>query len=509
MAKRYAFGPFLLDAARGTLTRDGAALAVGQRGLRLLQALLEAAGEPVSKAELMRMAWPGLVVEDSNLSVQVTALRKLLATPGADGAQWIVTVPRLGYRLPGVVAVEDAQLAPLDHGEADHGGRPRIAVLPFTHLGDDPAQDYLADGVTEALITALTRFRWFSVTGRNASQVYKLKPVDGRTAAAELGVRYLVDGSVRTSAGRVRISAQLVDAQSGSCLWAERYDCADLDMFEVQDAISQQVAGAIEPELLKSAGSLAARRGAGSVGGWDLVAQGSWLFHHVTRPTHLKARVLFRQACRIDAELTEARLWLGRVNAGLVAYGWSEDPALDLREGHAAALEAVQLDEKNPYAHYALAIVANYSDDFALALRSAEKAVELSPCFALGHLVHGMAQLYAGNARGAVQSLQRGVRLNRYDPQNFVWYNVLALAWLFDGHAEDALPCALAALKVRPTWRAAMRTAAAANAVLGRSDAAAEWLRQWSQAPVASDALQPLWRCNPGWDAEMRHWLAI
>ncbi|TWD76034.1 TolB-like protein [Variovorax beijingensis] len=508
MTKRFSFGPFLLDSARGTLTRDGAALAVGQRGLHILLALLEAGGEPVSKAELMRLAWPGLVVEDSNLSVQVTALRKLLGMPPAGEAEWIVTVPRLGYRLPAVSAVEDTQLAPLEHGEPDRGGRPGIAVLPFTHLGDDPAQEYLADGVTEALITALTRFRWFSVTGRNASQVYKLKRVDSRTAAAELAVRYLVEGSVRKSGARVRISTQLVDAPSGGCLWADRQDFADADMFEVQDAIALQVAGAIEPELLRNAGALAARRRSGSVSGWDLVARGSWLFHHVTKPTHLKARELFRQASQIDAELTEARLWLGRVNAGLVAYGWSDDPAADLREGHAAALEAVQLDEKNPYAHYALAIVAVYADDFALALRSAQKAVELSPSFALGHLVHGMAALYSGHAGLAVQSLAHGLRLNRYDPQNFVWYNVLALAFLFDNKPEDALQRALAALQVRPAWRPAMRTLAAANAALGLDEAAAAWTRHWSQAPTTTaDALQPLWRCNPRWAEDMRRLL--
>jgi len=507
MAKRFAFGPFLLDTARGTLTRDGAAVAVGQRGLRILQALLEAGGEPVSKPELLRWAWPGLVVEDSNLSVQVAALRKLLGASSADSAEWIVTVPRLGYRLPGVAAVEDTHLAPLDHAEVDHGGRPSIAVLPFTHLGDDPTQEYLADGVTEALITALTRFRWFLVSGRNTSHVYKLNPVDGRAAAAELGVRYLVEGSVRKSGERVRISAQMVDAASGRCLWAERHDFADADMFEVQDAIAQQVAGAIEPELLKNAGSLAARRRSGSVSGWDLVAQGSWLFHHVTKPTHLKARELFRQASRIDAELTEARLWIGRVNAGLVAYGWSEDPARDLSEGQAAALEAVQLDEKNPYAHYALAIVSNYLDAFALALRSAEKAVELSPSFALGHLVHGMAALYSGSAGRAMQSLEHGLRLNRYDPQNFVWYNVLALACLFDAKPENALQHAIAALKVRPSWSPAMRTAATASAALGRDEAAAQWSRQWSEAPASADALQPLWRCNPRWAEEMHRLL--
>ena len=511
MAKRFAFGPFLLDTARGTLTRDSEAVAVGQRGLRILQALLEAGGEPVSKAELMRAAWPGLVVEDSNLSVQVTALRKLLGAPsGDDASEWIVTVPRLGYRLPGLSVVEEPQLAPIDHGDVDHGGRPSIAVLPFTHLGDDPGQEYLADGVTEALIAALTRFRWFSVTGRNASQVYKLRSVELRTAATELGVRYLLEGSVRASAGRLRVSAQLVQASSGSCLWADRYDFANADIFEVQDAIAQQVAGAVEPELLRNAGDQAAHRRSGHVTAWDLVAQGSWLFHHVTQPTHLKARALFRQACHIDEELTEARLWLGRVDAGLVAYGWSEDPPMDLREGRTAAFESVQLDEKNPYAHYALAIVSTYADDFDLALRSAEKAVELNPSFALGHLVHGMARLFSGDAGRAVPSLERGLALNRYDPQNFVWYTVLALAFLFGGEAGDALERAVAALKVRPAWRPAMRAAAAAEAALGRHVPAAAWLQRWEETPVASaDALQPLWRCNATWAHRMDRLLRL
>jgi TolB-like protein len=474
-------------------------LAIGQRGLRILQALLEAGGEPVSKAELMRFAWPGLVVEDSNLSVQMTALRKLLDTPARAGADWIVTVQRVGYRLPHTAVVEETQLAPLDQGIADLGGRPGIAVLPFTHAGDDPGQEYVADGLTELLITALTRFRWFRVTGRNASHVYNLRPADTRTGA-ELGVRYLVEGSVRRSGARARISARLVEAPSGMCLWAEQYDVGDSGLLEVQDVIAQQVAAAIEPELLKSSGSLAARRRSGNVTAWDLVAQGSWFFHHVTRPTHLRARELFRQASRIDPELVEAQLWIGRVNAGLVAYGWSHDPAADLREGRAAALEAVQLDEKNPYAHYSLAIVSNYADDFALALRSADKAIELSPSFALGHLVRGMAALFAGQAAGAARSLEHGLELNRYDPQNFVWYTLLALALLFDKRPESALEHAVAALKVRPTWRLALRVAAAASAASGRAADASDWLRQWSQMPAGADnVLQPLWRHNPGW----------
>ena len=504
MTRRYAFGPFLLDAARGTLTRDGTALAVGQRGLRVLQALLAAGGEPVAKAELMAAAWPGLVVEDSNLTVQVAALRKLLRPAPGDAGEWIITVPRTGYQIPDVATVEDLRVAQFEQAEAAPGTRPGIAVLPFTHLGDDPAQEYLADGVTETLITALTRFRWFPVTGRGASQVYKLRPVDTRTAAAELGVRYVVEGSVRNAGTRLRIAAQLVDATSGRCLWADQYDLAGADLFEVQDTIAQQVAGAIEPELLKSIGHAnLARRGA-SVTSWDLVAQGSWLFHHVTGPTHLKARVLFRQARQVDPELTEAHLWLGRVDAGLVAYEWSDDPVHDLREGQAAAQQAVMLDEKNPYAHYALAIVSNYADEFDVALRSAEKAIELNPSFALGHLVRGMASAYAGRAGDAVRSMERGLQLNRYDPQNFVWSNILALAHLFDDDAVNALKCATASLQVRPTWRSAMRTAAAACAALGQDGQAAHWRRRWAETPAGSgDTLGPLWRGNPAWARRM------
>jgi TolB-like protein len=501
MAKRFAFGPFLLDTARGTLVRDGAAVAVGQRGLRLLHALLDAGGEPVSREELMRAAWPGLVVEDGNLSVQIAALRKLLAGPATTVA--IDTMPRLGYRLAGVVAVEETELAPLGRSGEDPRGRPRIAVLPFTHLGDDPSQEYLADAVTEALIAALVRFRWFPVLGRNASQTFKLAAVDARTASVEFGVRHFVEGSVHRSGARFRIAARLVEARSGRCIWAERYDVPDADLLAVQDALAQQIAGAIEPELLKSAGSDAASRQSQSVTAWELVARGSWLFHHVTRDTHLEARELFRRAINIDAELAEAHLWLGRVSAGLVAYGWSEKPARDLDEGVAAALEAVRLDALNPYAHYALAIVANYADDVGLALRSAESARELSPSFALGHLVHGMASLYAGDAHGAARSLQQGLGLNRYDPQNFVWYSLLALAFLFSCDAESALKHAIAALKVRPSWRAAMLAASAANDALGRDGEAARWFERWSHAPVAADAMQPLWRLNPHWAARM------
>ena len=147
--------------------------------------------------------------------------------------------------------------------------------------------------------------------------------------------------------------------------------------------------------------------------------------------------------------------------------------------------------------------MSNYADDFVLARRSAEKAIELNPSFALGHLVRGMALLYGGDAAHATVSLELGLKLNRYDPQNFVWYTLAALAFLFDGQPERASERAVAALKVRPAWRAALRAAAAASAALGRVDEGAGWRCQWSQAPPSADPLAPLWRCNAAWATRM------
>src|SRR5690606_10783372 len=273
---RFLFGPYLLDPARGTVLRDGTALAIGQRGLALLRALLEASGQTLTKAELMDAAWPHVVVEESNLSVQVAALRRLLG-PAPDGSDWIATVARIGYRFTAPVTVlADAKDDPADAPAPARSGKPSIAVLPFENLSGDPAQDYFADGVTEDIITALARFRWFLVVSRNSSFAFRGRPVSAAEIASALGVRYLLEGSVRRSAGSVRIAAHLVDAASAIQLWAERYDFeggfAVGDMFSMQDRIAERVAGAIEPELLKTESALAARRPRhGSATGWDLV----------------------------------------------------------------------------------------------------------------------------------------------------------------------------------------------------------------------------------------------
>ena len=494
------FGPFTLDAQRGSLVRDGKPMFIGNKGLLLLQALLEARGKPVSKADLMDAVWPGIAVEDSNLSVQIAALRKMIGSSPA-GTDWITTIPRLGYRLADGAVPSDHQTS--ENLQPPTNARPTIAVLPFANMSGDDEQDYLADGITEDIITALTRHRWFFVIARNTSFANKGRVVPVKQIALELGVRYVLEGSIRKSGQHVRISAQLVDAVSGNQIWAERYDLELTEVFAVQDEIAERVAGAIEPELLRTE-SAAVTRHTGNMTAWDLVRRGTWYFHQVTRDTHMRARELFRQATALDPDLPEAHIWLARVSAGLIPYGWSMNPKADLAEGKAAALMAIRLDERNPYSHYSLAIVSVYAHELDQATRAAEKTIEISPSFALGHLVLGMARLFNGQAADAAAPLEYGLRLSPFDPQNFVWFNVLAMAHLFGGESQRGVDCAIRALKIRPAWRTTLETMTCCHAASGsleKARACVEQMRDLERLP--GDIFAPLKAKNSNWAAQL------
>ncbi|WP_429806455.1 winged helix-turn-helix domain-containing tetratricopeptide repeat protein [Ensifer sp. B1-9] len=502
----FAFGTFILDMQLGALTCEGRRVAIGHKGLLLLHALVRASMQVVSKSALMEAAWPEAIVEESNLSVQIAALRKMLG-PRPEGNEWIATVPRAGYRFAARVKSLHAVAAdapPALPGSPANPGRPSIVVLPFANLSSDTQQSYLVDGITEDVITALTRFRWFRVIGRNSSFVYKHKSVSAKQVGRDLGVDYVLEGSVRRSGGRLRVSTQLVETTLASQVWAERYDLEMEEAFAVQDAIAERVAGAIEPELLKTASFPSSARHTGNLTAWEIVRQGTWYFHQVGRQTHLIARELFREACRLDPELAEAHLWLGRVSAGIVAYGWSERPSDDIKEGLDAALAAVRLDEKNPYTHYALAICSAYANAPEQAVLAAERAIEISPSFALGHLVLGMAELFRGSASGAIAPLEHGLMLNANDPQNFVWLNFLALAHLFAGDGTNALAAAVRAQKVRPAWRPVHETLACCYAAAGRLAEARSSCALMSEMENASgDALEPLRQRNPHWQQRL------
>jgi len=332
--------------------------------------------------------------------------------------------------------------------------KPSVAVLPLTTANAD--DEYLADGISEDIITALSKMRWLFVIARNSTFAYKGRAIEVTQIARQLGVVYIVTGSLRKSGSQVRISVQLAEGETGGSLWAERYDRELEDIFQLQDEVAGQVAGAIEPELLQKEGRRGADRPPQSLTAWDLVRRGMWEFHKFTHPTHLAALDLFRRAIEIAPHAADGHIWLSRTYTGVAVYGWADDPDAALRQAMAAGLRAVQLDDKNPYAHYAVAVSHIFAGLFDIAIRAAERTLSISPSFALGHIMSGVARLYAGQAQGAIEPLEHGLRLNPFDPQNFAWNLQLATAYYFAGQPGHGLDAAQRALDLRTHWSPAL-----------------------------------------------------
>src|SRR5215813_13310009 len=232
----YQFGPFRLDPAAGILYHETEPTMLGQRAVALLRQLLDNAGVPVSKDALVESAWGGLAVADNNLTVQIAALRRVL-DDAAEAESWIETLPRRGYRYVGPAVatnVPDASAAALFASAPTLPEKPSVAVLPFSNLSDDPQQEYYAEGMVDDIITGLARIKWLFVIARNSTFTYKGRAVDVKRVGRELGVRYVLEGSVRKAGERLRITGQLIDASTGAHVWAERYDRRLEDIFALQ-----------------------------------------------------------------------------------------------------------------------------------------------------------------------------------------------------------------------------------------------------------------------------------
>jgi DNA-binding winged helix-turn-helix (wHTH) protein len=468
--ERFLFGPFVMEPSRGRLTRNGTPVVAGARTLALLEALLRAGNGVASKHELQDAVWPGTAVEESNLSVQIASLRKLLGAQ-PDGSEWISTVPRLGYRFDGAIRTSAARTV--------------VAVLPFAEADDGTG--LLASGIADDIVIALARFGWFAVTaGDHAKASYRLQ------------------GSVRRSGNQLRVGANLVEVHTGLLIFAANFDTQLADVFAGFDEVAQRVAAAIEATLLRTDGKDA--RGDTPA---DIVKRGTGLFHRVSPATHREARDLFRAATRLAPDHAEAWAWLARVSAGLVAYGWSADPVADANEGVAAGLAGVRCDPASPYAHYGLAIVSIYADATDQAIRAARRAVAISSSFALGHLVHGLALLASGDADGAARSLERGLELSPGDPQGFAWLNFLALARLFSGAPGDAVAAAAQVLQLRPDWRAGHETMVCCQVAAGQLEDAGRTAARLARLPgETGGAVTPILAANQHWRMQMTKWLS-
>ncbi len=452
----FAFGPFVLDPAAGTLLRDGVPVALGYRALKLLEAFAERPGEILEKAALMDAAWPGMAVEEGNLTVQIAQLRKLLG-PTADDREWISTVPRVGYRFTNSVE----QFGGVTRKPVIPPDRPSIAVLPFVSISNDPKQATFADGLTEDLITDLSRIQGLSVIARNSSFAYRGKAVDLRTIAGDLGVRYLVEGSARRAAGRVRINAQLVDASSGEHLWAERFDRDLDDIFAVQDEVIGKIVEALQGQLRAPP----PRNRPRNIEAYDLCVRARKLMDDSPQAAR-EAHLMLTRAVALDPDYAEAYRWLA-MNHWM---GWvhangpteaSRKMALEL------AQKAVAIDPISAGCRWILAYLLAYERNFAEADREFATAMKLDPNEADTWAALSDITILAGRAEEGLAHIQKAFRLNPFPAS---WY-YLALGQAH--YAVGAYEAAVETLRREETYRTSSRRFLAASlAQLGRLDEA-------------------------------------
>jgi TolB-like protein len=475
MTAVYSFGPFRLDVASGILFREASPLALGQRAVALLRVLVEAAGTPISKDTLIESAWPGLAIEESNLTVQIAALRRIFADePG--GKNWIATLPRRGYRYVGPVVAK--------HSQSDDSGanraptpelglpnKPSLAGLPFTNMSGDPEQEYFADGMVEDIITGLSRMKWLFVVARNSSFTYKGQAVSVHRVGRELGVRYVLEGSVRKARGRVRITGQLVEAETGVHIWAERYDRPLDDIFALQDEITLNVVGAIEPSLRDAEIERVKRKRPESLDAYDLVLRALPHVYMVMPAEATKAVPLLEEALTVEGDYATAHGLLAWCHVIFFARRGFKRENRDAAIRHARAALAYGRDDATALALGGF-IISLTEHDRDTAFEAFEQAITISPSSSFALFFGSVTLAYAGEAESALDWAERALRISPFDRLNYVSYQALALGHLVLGRYNDAAQAARRAVLSSPSFSVSHSLLAAALAKLGRLEEA-------------------------------------
>ena len=422
-----------------------------------------------TKTELMDAAWPGTTVEENNLTVQIGSLRKLLG-PSPSGGEWIATIPRVGYRFvgqPQVTSTSDPHSAPV---------MPSLAVLPFQNLSGDPEQDYFADGIVEDIIIALSRFKSFVVVARNSSFVYKGRAVDVRQVAKELGVRYVLEGSVRRAGQQLRIGAQLVDGTSGAHLWADRFDGAIEDVFDVQDRITESVIGVIEPQIRRAEIERSRRKRPESLDAYDLYLRALSNIYTTREEENAEAYAQIGQALALEpdyAPFLDAAIWV--LDYRLIA-GW---PALTA-DDRATIRDLVRRAIAN--AHGDAGVLAHCGNvlvrdgDYDRGMQICANAVEANPNNQMVLICAAVANLHCGSLEQSLDYSRRAILMSPGDPTAHWPMTAIAHAQMALGHYEQALKAAERSLAVNASFDPTYWMLIAANAQLGRMDEARRWL---------------------------------
>ncbi len=356
--------------------------------------------------------------------------------------------------------------------------KPSIAVLPFENLSGDPEQEYFAEGIANDIIAALSRFRMFFVIASHSSFAYKDSAVEVEQVARELGVRYVLQGSVRKLDSRLRITTQFVDTVDDRTVWAERYDRELEDIFAVQDEITQNIILSVFPEFLTAEAQRAQRKDSQALDAWDYVMRAHWHFSRFTKEHNTEAQRLLRRAIELNpnSSLGFSDLAFSRL---LDAYlSWDDSPAMCLMEAAQAAHKAVAIDERDAVAYIALGTVDLYSRRHDDAIAKLEHAIDLNPNFWAAHGVLGLVLAFSGQSEAAAEQVRETFRLSPYSPLDMLWFTVLSVAAIVAGDFEEAAKWARRSVQESPEFPGAHRLLAASCAQMGQMEEARAALQE-------------------------------
>ena len=476
----YIFETFSLDVDRQELRRGANLVAVEPQVLDLLQYLIENRERVVSKDDLIEHVWDGRIVSDSTLTSRITSARQAIGDNGEE-QRLIRTIARKGIRFVGEVSESQGTAAsPLAQAPLtiSHGSmvprlpeKPSIAVLPFTNMSGDPEQEYFSDGITEDIINALSRLRWFFVIARNSTFVYKGQAADVRQVGRDLGVRYVLEGSVRKSGQRIRITSQLLDANTSNQIWSERYDRELTDIFALQDEITASVTSAIEPKLLAAEGTRTESRSTEDLDAWDMVARAVSHFWKLTANDSATAIDMLRDAVKRHPNYAPAHSMLAFALFASGYVGWLP-PGTDRDFAAGLARRAAEIDDSDPWAHMALGYFEFTGRNTEQAVRHFRAALDLNPNFAAAEGSIGFALALDGQSEEAINHFDQAIRMSPRDPFNSFFFVGVAAAHYLAGRYTEAVKWARQAVQMRPGYMGAHRILCASLAQADQLDEA-------------------------------------
>ncbi len=485
---RYQFENIVLDPERRELTRGSQAVTPGPQVFDLLVHLVRNRERVVSKDDLIEAVWGGRIVSESTLTSHINAVRKAIGDTG-EQQRLVRTIARKGYRFVGDVREGAApeRPPPADLREPATEAlalpdRPSIAVLPFVNLSGDPAQDYFVDGVVDDIISALSRNRWLFVTARNSSFTYKGRTVDEKQVGRELGVRYVLDGSVRKATNRIRITGQLVDAITGTNLWSERFEGTFDDIFALQDQMTTSIVCAIAPHLQRAEIERARHKPTESLGAHDYFLQAMAQMNRGTKEAIGQALVLFSKAIELDPNYATAYGMAAWCHFWRKVNGWLVDSPREIAEGTRLARRAIELGMDDAVAltraGHALAILTGDLDSGLVLL---DRAKTLNSNLSAAWFLGGYVRVWRGDLDEAIAHLTQAIRLSPLDTEMYRMQAGMAFAHLFAGRFDEASSWATKALRNLPSFLMVVAVLASSHALAGRIDDARKAIKQLRQ----------------------------